>query len=1261
MSKNFEQIKKSAKKLTKAEKEALLKALQESSSDSEQVQQDSEEYYQESTDSSSSSSTATDSNTASSSSESYSADLVMKNDFSKPVFIDDAKNLKMLTFKVRFTLQGDLKYSTFNIVVPSSTDKAQYVNLVEAELQTYVDLQNQNYYGIDELEVFNDTIKEIPLNKQAKNLINGREKVRNCRIDRLNEGCDPRFLELKNKDDGYCLFEYIYSMLAGKDRETRLTKADLKREFAEVCGLDSVKFISNQHFEMWAQNRKNISYYILDPLESVVLSHSAEQHPHTCLMFMSNNRHCYPIHNLEAKDSIIKTKTTANIFTTPVWNTGATKARVIKEEEYDDLINGRITDRVALVEKNLRKVSRDIVGCTGASVCDYESRDGDIHSIIHPTSNTLIKFVENHSQLLDALQVLKNEFKVNNFDYNFQTFASVGQQVALCLKALPPRQDYHDDTSRQIIDSNYIKAFVFTNFEKIPEGHKVAFDLKNCYPTAIETNCDDYPIFSVCDSFFKADHEELSNGVVRPGQYLLDGHRIEKYGIVEEPQVVSHNYLRYLLENSLIDVSTVLLFRKCSFSWDKDELKKMFRKIKELLPRSDKSDMRAKSIMNNFIGTYGRKYSPYERVCTTTDKDMCSALYHLYNQPEKNVTVKICEEDDHYFVSVNKRVRNSRDQTGVHIHILSQAKINVLQVLAHRFAENSQLIGIKTDCLYILDPREGGENNIGDVVYTVEPVFKPTKFNAERQKVKHFDTTGLNSLNKFQALPDVTFSGDKIKFNGKEVSAKKLEDLAGRSFICNGGGGCQKTTLLKKLNKINQATALAFTNKAVNNLKESNKWTDSIEKAQTLSSFFFENGHPAGVDFLQIDEYSMVNLTHLECLYEYKRKNPDCVLQFFGDANQCKPVQGDFSRFIDYANTRAFRELCGYQMITKQFVSGDSRYDVSLKEALDYLLKTGKLHKSLMNHPIVDDFDVNICKLNKTRDEINCFFVVDYSDWFIGMPIISEENKKLDEKKISRSEFFKIASLDQEKKTLKVLGMDQELPFSFFRPAYCVTVYKYQGSTIHSPYNIRDVEQMDLNEIYTALSRATKLENIHLDFTDKVFKRNSEPQQPSRHKSVETKKGFIYRLRNDEKMKQYVGQTERSVAERFVEHCEGSKFMEGNPAGWYHSTLGEFVFVNKGLNQIEKSFVVGNQLDNEGYELVNDLLRISYRDLSKRFDRTEADKITIEKLFPIATVTRAKGQTFRTHIDGKQVTSVKKEVLQAKIDSEWSRLMLSFD
>lgn len=49
-----------------------------------------------------------------------------------------------------------------------------------------------------------------------------------------------------------------------------------------------------------------------------------------------------------------------------------------------------------------------------------------------------------------------------------------------------------------------------------------------------------------------------------------------------------------------------------------------------------------------------------------------------------------------------------------------------------------------------------------------------------------------------------------------------------------------------------------------------------------------------------------------------------------------------------------------------------------------------------------------------------------------------------------------------------------------FIPAFCCTVYKYQGADINEPYNIYDVNRMEKKQLYTALSRTTKFDYISI-------------------------------------------------------------------------------------------------------------------------------------------------------------------------------------
>ena len=70
-------------------------------------------------------------------------------------------------------------------------------------------------------------------------------------------------------------------------------------------------------------------------------------------------------------------------------------------------------------------------------------------------------------------------------------------------------------------------------------------------------------------------------------------------------------------------------------------------------------------------------------------------------------------------------------------------------------------------------------------------------------------------------------------------------------------------------------------------------------------------------------------------------------------------------------------------------------------------------------------------------------------------------------------------------KRLRFVVNNEDFDYNEFResflPNFCNTVQKYQGGKIDEHYNIWDTHQIDIKEMYTSLSRTTKLEYIHLN------------------------------------------------------------------------------------------------------------------------------------------------------------------------------------
>ena len=341
---------------------------------------------------------------------------------------------------------------------------------------------------------------------------------------------------------------------------------------------------------------------------------------------------------------------------------------------------------------------------------------------------------------------------------------------------------------------------------------------------------------------------------------------------------------------------------------------------------------------------------------------------------------------------------------------------------------------------------------------------------------------------------------------------------------------------------------------------------------------------PEKVDKIQIDECFATPLKWINILYRLKRKNPNMIIQMFGDPNQCEPVC-KFNRYFNYLYKKAIKYLCGNNIMKKKYIEESSRYDKDLNNALKEVIKTGMLPKQLQSMPADNTILENIVMRNDLRDRFNNKFG---KEWTIGMRLIAEDNIKT--KKIYKSAFYTIAELGDNTVTVKNDLGEQLGPFrrSLFIPTFAVTVWKYQGAVIEGHYNIRQTNIMNRNQLYTALSRGRKLSNIHIEWTDKKFEFACEPKEATILNINNAKIGFIYRMVNEEAKAHYVGLTTTTIEQREQEH----KDKQDDPI---HKYDGEWVteevaqvhyFDEKKLRKVETSYI-NYYAKNKEYHLAN--------------------------------------------------------------------------
>lgn len=89
-----------------------------------------------------------------------------------------------------------------------------------------------------------------------------------------------------------------------------------------------------------------------------------------------------------------------------------------------------------------------------------------------------------------------------------------------------------------------------------------------------------------------------------------------------------------------------------------------------------------------------------------------------------------------------------------------------------------------------------------------------------------------------------------------------------------------------------------------------------------------------------------------------------------------------------------------------------------------------------------------------------------------------------------------------------------------------------------TPYNIYDVEKMDKKKLYTALSRTTEVDHVHLD-TAKLnpkYEIRMPPHYVNRYFNDDYHNGQIYKITFNHNDKLYIGSYIRNLQERLNEH-----------------------------------------------------------------------------------------------------------------------------
>ena len=973
-------------------------------------------------------------------------------------------------------------------------------------------------------------------------------------------------------NDFLCVLRHIVESCQGKTKLKRVTIEKIKKEMSAlninyekgVSVSDQIKWIERYH-------PNTISLYAMDPYGNVFEKYTANRAVVT-LVYLCNNKHIYVINEKIQKQYVAKSKH-LNSSVQVQFKVNANQYEYINQEcvnedipglmdlsfakhyedkfneeqikvlkmpkekreeekqKYNDMIEGKRKGEVFLVD-DPHQVALDVIEkCQPYTISNIKCKDSDLHSFIHPISGCVIEDGGDYENRLVFCNELYKQLNCYNFTFKNQSFAQMASQYQEIKFGKLYKKSTYTKEHMELLDRFYTTPLMRTLVKNHkPNDNCKGVDIKMCYKNAMLNMKDYYPVFCQANS-----PVQYKGGKIVVGEYLVDHFKIEQLGgIIMQKQMLSHSIVRKLLKRGYLQKNKIILEIKAEFCYKPDLLTDFTNDAMELFPR-EKYGNDIKKMINGYIGLKGKRYMKDDKAFLTTDFETVQAMFCMY--PEG---FHMNQLDDLYFVRNTIETRMQQDHGPIFRQILCEGMWSVIELLEQVYGEGSKLISYKTDAVFVENP-----------VKTIDQLDQ-TKYKAEKWKpyiyTPFFPRKGNNTVTEMKdwnIIQDIQFKGDNILLDGKirnrdgERYIKKLRNMS----VCGiGGPGCQKSTMLGKMYVPGETLVLCFTNKACQNILSI---LGKDAKVYTFDSKFYKEEDGTNllnnVNRILVDEFSMTPLHWMEKLNQLKTQN-NCVIHFYGDPNQCKPVE-THNRYIDYANRKFFREMCDNNMMIKEYVEGCARYDKDLYDVLEYLKKHKRLPNTLKARKIKKNLETNISKTNDKRKEVNGQF---HKGFYVGQKIIS--NKNIKTKGMYNSRIYYIHDIQNNKVALRnekdgeplISSKNEVYYFNLkdFEPAYCITCYRYQGSTIEEEYNIHDVSKMSFNEIYTALSRGRSLDKIHFDYTSRTFDVAKENNEPTILKARQMAKGEIYECYNKTRNLYYVGYTTTTTQKRFQEHCQ---------------------------------------------------------------------------------------------------------------------------
>ena len=695
------------------------------------------------------------------------------------------------------------------------------------------------------------------------------------------------------------------------------------------------------------------------------------------------------------------------------------------------------------------------------------------------------------------------------------------------------RESSYNVRTRQILDDYSPRALQWCLPDTFPKN-MVNFDICKCYPSVLLNNDYKIPVFDIHDVVVPFKGADELNKI---GEFYIDETVVSIHGnpIKIEAAFYNSNLVQFLVQEFKLPLTKIKWQITTKKYLAPDSFKKTIKFYFENFSESE-----AKIMANSFIGELGRKYNKTNSGFTSTDYDTAMCCWTRAMAEGRNLSID--EYNGLFLIKEQHCERLFSDNTSVNRFVISHSILQLLQLIQASIGEKSKLVAYNTDGIFVTNP----------------------KIEFQHKKSVKFEIKNIGKA--YRTDSKIKYSEKKYREN---LDLDSYEIVKGKGVIVCGQAGSGKTTeLCKRVVECENPLVLSFTNKAIENVKQrlrkvKNNKHDPNKICHTFDSFFSERNEDNFKELRKktvfIEEFSMMPNKWVQMIYKAFDKY-NIVVNLYGDPNQCEPVEDDSNLIYNYMESETVKQMCPI-LKTLSYVQESCRYDKETNKMLSTFLKHGKV---AAHFAPIGKYYKNTCVRNTTRKaktESCCERFVKGKDFkevtfrynggrecykvCKGMPLLATQNLKNDN--VFNTMEFVLEDIRQKgEMEFKVNGKWYGIGVfaCTFIPGFCVTVYKNQGADIDEHYNILDVGLMDKKQLYTALSRTTKFEYIHLnnkEVNHRYYVREQPDEEiPKMDGDLKNNSGKIYKIEFSNG-KVYVGSTCEDLKTRLKLHLSDKK------------------------------------------------------------------------------------------------------------------------